>query len=100
MRGKIIAALLGAFFLGGGIVLLFEETPEQRARRDIARCTEFARIMTTRDAFERHLSQSFKLSDRLRKLFGAAGPSDEFILPSDPGALYGLTFSCFLGNAK
>ena len=47
MGQKSIIALLSAF-LAAGIVLLIEGTPEQQARRDVARCTEVARMMMAR----------------------------------------------------
>lgn len=96
MRGKIIAALLGVFFLGGGIVLLIEATPEQQAKREVARCAEIARIMMTPDAFEQNVSRARK---RTKTLFG----DGDFVVdaPLARGyldALYGHTLTCLYGR--
>jgi len=56
MKDKIVFALLG-LFAGAGTVLLIEGTPEQQARRDVARCTEVARIVMARA--EQRPPQSF-----------------------------------------
>ncbi|MGQ0511430.1 MAG: hypothetical protein ACT4P9_12535 [Betaproteobacteria bacterium] len=97
MRGKIIAigALLGALFLGGGIVLVIQGTPEQQARRDVARCAEIARIMMNPETFGHHLSESFSLSASLGKLFGQTGPwLTDPLAPEYVVALHGVTYRC------
>lgn len=95
MRSKVIVAIVGALFLGGGIVLLVEGTPERLAQRDIARCTEFARIMMTPEAFLRHRAQSSAFGAGVRNLFRSADPW-ELIPVTDDSAIYGFTLTCML----
>jgi len=130
MRGKIICGVVAlcAFFFGVGVVLLTEGTPEQQARRDVARCAEVARVMMSQDAFEREivLAKRTVFGDLKRTVLEQLGDKQprwtafrDVILEAPPpgaadaerpwlrdpvvvdrGALYGWTTACLLGRRQ
>lgn len=109
MRGKIIAALIGAFLLGGGVALTVEDSPERLARREVSRCAEVARIMVLPASFNLYLNQPKDYWNRLLGRFGAAPATDsnsEFLKqryaldPLTDTAVYGLTLNCLFGTNR
>lgn len=92
MPGKFTVALLFAFMIGGGAVLLLESTPKRQADRAVERCIEIARITESPNSFNHYLSR--KLGS------GGSAPWDLAPVQSDPAAIYGHTMWCLYGRQR
>ena len=94
--GATIALLVVS---GTNVYLTVVRTPEDQARRDVAYCTQIARIMVTPEAFKNHLSRPLIGGDSTQS---PSGPWND--LPrwgagaGSQDALYGITLSCLLGK--